>query len=106
MFHRMVHTLQEVNLGILDMRDRDGILGLMEMVMSKIHLPMLEGYTNWGQLDSSPQGQKTKEQFMDHVDGYVNYLKSKYVHVSMPANLVEMSLFSRIDSALRSIHQN
>ena len=100
----MVHTLQEVNLGILDMRDRDGILGLMEMVMSKIHLPMLEGYTNWGQLDSSPQGQKTKEQFMDHVDGYVNYLKSKYV--SMPANLVEMSLFSRIDSALRSIHQN
>lgn len=61
-------------MGILNMKDRDGILGLLEMVMSRIHLPMLKAYDKWGQLSSSPQGQKTVDNFKDNMEGFVRYL--------------------------------
>lgn len=59
------------------MKGKDGILGMFEQVMSKIHKPMLGAFKKWGQLSESPQGQKTIGQFKDNMEGFVTYMKSK-----------------------------
>ena len=60
------------------MTDSDGILTVFESVLSKVYHPALHAYTNWGDLNTTQQGRKTVQQFLDNTEGFITYLISKY----------------------------
>lgn len=65
-----------MNFGVLDMKDADGILSMLEGILSKVYQPMMQAYNKWGELSNTPQGLKTINKFLDTMNGFVGYLQS------------------------------
>lgn len=66
-----------MSFGVLDLTKDAGILSAFETIMSKVYQPALLSLKNWGDLDTTPQGRKTKKHFLDSYDNFMQYLKSK-----------------------------
>ena len=62
------------------MNQSSGILSAFELVLYSVYLPALKAYSDWGELEDSPQGRKTKKKFTDSFDNFLMYLRSK-IHV-------------------------
>ena len=60
------------------MVNSDGILSMFESVLSKVYHPALQAYTNWGDLNTTQQGRKTVQQFLDNTEGFITYMMSMY----------------------------
>ncbi|XP_062602161.1 dynein axonemal heavy chain 8-like, partial [Saccostrea cucullata] len=66
----------EIFFGYLEVNQNAGILTAFESVMASVYLPALKAYENWGELEDSPQGRKTKKNFIDSFDNFLMYLRS------------------------------
>ena len=56
----------------------DGILTTFENVLESIYYPAIQAFKNWGDLDTTPQGRKKVQEFLDNVGGFITYLTSKF----------------------------
>uniref|UniRef100_H2YUI8 AAA+ ATPase domain-containing protein n=1 Tax=Ciona savignyi TaxID=51511 RepID=H2YUI8_CIOSA len=84
---RNIH--EEINFGVLDVEGNGGLLPAIRQLFSKVYLPTIQAMENWGQLTETPQGKRTKEAFINHVENFVHYLDSAQMNVDGAVRLVE-----------------
>jgi hypothetical protein len=70
---------QEVNFGILDGTNtgRLTVLPAIKMVLNKMANPAINALGNWGALAETPHGKKTKQNFLDSFDSFLQYMDGK-----------------------------
>lgn len=69
---------QETFFGTLDLTRSDGILSTFETVLANVYHPAIQAFKNWGDLNTTPQGRKAVQQFVDNMGGFITYLLSKF----------------------------
>eukprot|EP00118_Oscarella_pearsei_P013119 m.101516 g.101516 ORF g.101516 m.101516 type:complete len:4701 (+) comp37133_c1_seq2:73-14175(+) len=84
---------QEVNFGVLESRNGDGILGAIENLLSSIFIPALSQQTSWGEL-SNKQGEGVRSDFMGKLDAFVSVLVNARQSLS---DRVTLSPCKRVD---------
>lgn len=75
--------MQETNFGVLDVADNGGLLPAIRQLMAKVYLPTIQAMGNWGKLNDTPHGKKTKESFIHNMENFVHYLESMVVWIKI-----------------------
>ena len=75
----------------------------MKMVLSKMVQPAVEALDNWGALAETPHGKKTKQNFLDSFDSFIQYMDGKSFNQNV--DVVDYGQYSHIFCfELRSKH--
>ncbi|OWF42162.1 dynein heavy chain 8, axonemal-like [Mizuhopecten yessoensis] len=80
---------EEVTFGVLDVSQEPGVLSAFENVMSSIFQPSLKQLENWGDLQTTPQGRKSKKLFLDNFENFLQYLRSAQANAGEGVHLVK-----------------
>jgi dynein heavy chain len=84
---------QEINFGVLESQNGDGLLGAMESLLSAIYVPALSQLSSWGEL-SSKDGQLLRADFLSKLDSFVTVLSGARQSLS---DTVTLSACKRVD---------
>lgn len=68
---------QDVCFGTMDCSDGCGILNAMAKMMSKIYSPAVQSLGKWGDLDDTPQGVTTKNEFLKSLGSFTHFIDGK-----------------------------
>ena len=68
---------QIITYGSLNSTVEGGVLQSLQETLSKVYLPLMKSYKDWGDLDTIPGGDKLKKHFVENVEQFVQTLKSK-----------------------------
>lgn len=46
--------------------------------LTSVYIPAIQAMERWGDLSETPQGEKTRDEFLDSLDSFVQFTDSKY----------------------------
>ena len=71
------YLIQVITYGRLESNVEGGVLQSLQETLSKVYLPLMKSYKDWGDLDQIPGGDKMKKHFVENVEQFVQTLRSK-----------------------------
>ena len=71
------YLIQVITYGSLESNVEGGVLQSLQETLSKVYLPLMKSYKDWGDLDHIPGGEKMKKHFVENVEQFVQTLRSK-----------------------------
>lgn len=56
---------------------QNGLMQSIKKHLNSIYLPGIQAMDRWGDLSETPQGEKTRDEFLDSLDSFVQFTDSK-----------------------------
>lgn len=64
---------------MLNPQESGGLLSAFAGILGSVYQPSLKALQEWGDLCESPQGRKSRKNFVDNFDNFLAYMKSKFL---------------------------
>ncbi|XP_074653701.1 dynein axonemal heavy chain 8-like [Tubulanus polymorphus] len=69
------NVAEDVSFGVLDVKSSGGIIPTLHATMSTVLHPAMQTMRSWGKLTDTPQGRKTRLDFLDNLKHFLHFMQ-------------------------------
>ncbi|KAK3736698.1 hypothetical protein QZH41_011488 [Actinostola sp. cb2023] len=77
---------EDISFGVIDISQK-GLMQSMKSHLTSVYLPAIQAMERWGELTDTPQGEQTRDEFLDTLDSFVQFTDSAIASADMAVKL-------------------